>query len=239
VAAESRRLSPSLAIDVSTVPAGGYELEVQAWQEGDSRPMTRRAHFSVAWNAAAWLRNPRDVEDDVHFLLDGDDEEAFARMSPGDQERYLDDFWRALDPSPASAENEVQAEFFRRRDHANQTWTRSGIGKGMFTDMGRVYIRHGDPDEILRQVIPAGDQTLNHLLQEITASEDRPAGDVQTKGLGGDVRPFEVWVYEGARTRPITARPDPRAGHKTLKRLLFLFVDEQGYGDYRLRYTTE
>ena len=237
-AAASRRLSEAVSFDMSTAPAGGYECELQVAQEGGA-PLVRRSRFSVAWRTGAWVRNPRDIEDDVHFLLETEDEEAFARMSPGEQERFLEDFWRERDPSPATAENEIRTEFFKRVAHANQMWTRSAIGKGMFTDMGRVYIRHGEPDETLRQVIPAGDQTLTNLLQELAINEDRPTGNVDTKGLGGDVRPFEVWVYEGARTRPITARPDPRASERTLKRLLFLFVDERGYGDFRLRYSTE
>jgi GWxTD domain-containing protein len=238
-AAASRTLSESVSFDMSTAPAGRYDCELQVSREGDRGPLVRHGRFSIAWHSGAWLRNPRDIEDDVHFLLESEDEEAFARMSPGEQERYLEDFWRDLDPTPATAENEIRTEFFKRIDHANQTWTRSALGKGMFTDMGRVYIRHGEPDETLRQVIPAGDQTLNNLLQELAINEDRPTGSVDTKGLGGDVRPFEVWVYEGARTRPITARPDPSASEKTLKRLLFLFVDERGYGDFRLRYSTE
>jgi len=238
--AASRELTQDLAVDISTEPAGEYDLEVRTWLEGDARPVVRRARFSIAWLPSSWRRNPRDVEDEVHFLFDGEDEEeAFARMSPGEQERYLDVFWRDRDPTPGTAENEARREFLGRVDHANHTWTRSGIGRGMFTDMGRVYIRHGEPDEILRQVIPAGDQTLTHLLQQLEIAEDRPTGDVTSKGLGADLRPFEVWIYDGTRARPITARPDPATDRRSLKRRIFLFVDEQGYGDYRMRYNTE
>lgn len=234
-------VAPVVSMDVSTFPAGGYDFEVQVWREGESTPAVRRGRFSVAWNRASWWRNPRDIEDEVHLLLDSDeDEEAFVRMSPGEQEAYLEDFWRERDPTPSTAENEARTEFYRRVHHANSSWTRSAaLGKGMFSDMGRVYIRHGEPDEVLKQVIPTGDQTLQQVLQQIDASEDRPTGDVEAKGLGGDIRPFEVWIYEVERGATITTKPDPRAGGNTRKRLTFLFVDDQGYGDYRLRYSTE
>ncbi len=239
-AAPSRWLIQSVAMDVSTEPAGAYDLEVRVWQEGDARPMVQRGRFSIAWQQATWLRGRGEIEDEAHLLLDAaEDEDRFSRLSPGEQERYLEDFWRERDPSPGTAENEVRTEYFRRVEHANRTWNRSGIDRGMFTDMGRVYIRHGEPDEILRQVIPAGDQTLDQLLQQLELTENRPTGDVHSKGLGGDVRPFEVWIYEGIRSRPITAKPDPGAAERSVRRLLFLFVDEYGYGDYRLRYTTE
>lgn len=239
--AVGRAVGHVVSMDVSTMPAAGYELEIQVWREGDTSPMIRRGRLSVAWNRTSWWRNPRDIEDEVHLLLDREDEEEkFGRMSPGEQEAYLEAFWRERDPTPSTAENEARVEYFKRVTHANETWTRSAaLGKGMFSDMGRVYIRHGEPDEILRQVIPTGDQTLQQVLQQIDASEDRPTGDVEAKGLGGDIRPFEVWVYEVERGATITTKPDPRAGGNTRKRLTFLFVDEQGYGDYRLRYSTE
>ena len=230
-----------VSMDVSTMPAGGYDLEVQVWREGETTPAIRRGRLSVAWNRTSWWRNPRDIEDEVHLMLDREeDEEKFGRMSAGEQEAFLEKFWRERDPTPSTAENEARTEFFRRVHHANSTWTRSAaLGKGMFSDMGRVYIRHGEPDEILRQVIPTGDQTLQQVLQEIDASEDRPTGDVEAKGLGGDIRPFEVWIYEVERGATLTTKPDPSRGGNTRKRLTFLFVDEQGYGDYRLRYSTE
>lgn len=231
-------LDQDVTIDLSTEPAGPYSLEIAAAPEGEAL-VPRRAPFSVAWQRGSWERSPRDIEDEVHFLLEAEDEESFARMGPGEQEQFLDMFWRECDPTPYTAENEARKTFLARIDHANRTWGRAGVGKGMFSDMGRVYIRHGEPDEILRQVIPAGDQTLTQLIQQLEITEDRPSGSVSSKGLGGDVRPFEVWVYDATRPQPITDKPSPASDRRSLKRKLFLFVDEHGYGDYRLRYNTE
>jgi GWxTD domain-containing protein len=235
-AAAGPRLSQTVAFDVATQPAGGYDLEVETWQEGDRDTMARRARFGIAWQPGSWKSNPQDTEDAVHFLLNTDQEVAFARMNAGEQERFLEEFWRQRDPTPDTADNEARAEFLARIQHANQTWKRAGSGRGMFSDMGRVYIRYGEPDEILRQVIPAGDQTLSQLLQEMELSEDRAMGSVIKKGPGGDTRPFEVWIYEGEdRSAPDAALVAPTRH----RRRLFLFVDDQGVGDYRLRYSTE
>ena len=232
------RLSAGVTLDLSREPAGGYDVEVRVWQEGDPVPLMRRAHFSVAWKAESWLRNPRDIGDDIHFLLSPDAEETFAAMFPGEQERFMDDFWRVRDPTPTTAENEARDAFLRRVEIANGLYGRSGVERGMFSDMGRVFIRYGDPSEVLKQVIPAGDETLSRIVEQISATEDRPVGEVHGRGLGGDLRPFEVWIYEGELPLPPDA--DPRVtrnvGHR---RMLFLFVDEQGLGDYRLRYSTE
>ena len=237
-AVATRALQGGVAVDLSTTPAGGYDLELRAWQEGDAAPLVRRARFSVAWQADSWQRSPRDVQDDVHFLLGADDEEAFALLSPGEQERYLDDFWAARDPVPGTRENEARTTFLRRVDHANRSYTRPGRGKGMFSDMGRAYIRYGEPSEVLNQVIPTGDQTVDLVISQIMANEDRAIGDVNAKGPGGDQRPFELWIYPGPIGLPPDADP-AAAGRVRRKRLVFLFVDELGVGDYRLRYTTE
>jgi GWxTD domain-containing protein len=236
--AAGRWLTAECAFDVSTLPAGGYDLEAKAWQEGDPGALSRRARFSVAWLPDAWRRNPRDVRDDVHFLLDGEAEERFALLHPGEQEAYLEEFWRRRDPSPGTAANEARDAYMARIEHANRLYSRPGLLKGMFTDMGRVYIRYGEPSEVTHQVIPTGSETVLRVLEELERDDRRPTGDVHQKGLGGDLRPFEVWVYEAPVAPPIDVDPE-RIGVMRHTRLLFLFVDEQGLGHFTLRYSTE
>lgn len=230
-------LDDALGFDVSAIPAGGYDLVLDL-KPGAGAALQRRAHFSIAWHPESWLRNPGEVEDDVHFLLKPDEEDAFALMGPGEQEAYLEAFWAARDPSPGTAVNEARVTFLKRVDYANRTWTHAGLVKGMFSDMGRAYIRYGEPTEIVHQVIPTGDDALDGVLAELRATEDRPLGDVDQKGPGGDQRPFELWIYDGQIGLPPDADPKvtDRVRHR---RLVFLFVDEHGLGDFRLRYSTE
>jgi hypothetical protein len=109
----------------------------------------------------------------------------------------------------------------------------------MFSDMGRAYIRYGEPDEIQRQVVPTGDNDLLAALRELEMSEDRSTGDVHAKGLGGDQRAFEIWIYQVHIGVPPDAAPSAAERVRNRRRLVFLFVDEHGYGDYTLRYSTE
>jgi len=238
-AAAGPRLSGRVALDLSTEAAGGYDLEVKAWQEGDAGALLRTARFSVGWQATTWLVDPADVEDVVHFLLSGADEHRFARLQPGERERFLEEFWRRRDPTPDTAENEDRNAFFARVDYANRNFGGPGKGRGMFSDMGRVFIRYGEPSEVLKQVIPAGDETLLQAIRALELSEDRPTGDVHQKGLGGDTRAYEVWVYEGEIALPPDADPRVTGNPRTRRRMVFLFVDEHGYGDHTLRYSTE
>lgn len=236
--AAARELQARVGVDISTEPAGGYELELKVWQEGDAAPLVRRAGFSIAWRVESWLRNPRDIEDEAHFLLEADDEEAFAALSPGEQERVFEDFWRVRDPSAGTGANEARQTFLRRVERANQLYSRPGLGKGMFSDMGRIYIRYGEPSEVVHQVLPAGGETVGELVDELSANEERAIGNVQLVGPGLDPRPFELWIYEAPIAPPPYADPEVR-GRVRNGRVLFLFVDQLGTGDYRLRYTTE
>ena len=158
------------AFSLADQPAGAYMLDVKAWQEGDAGALNRRAKFSIGWQRETWKRNAADVADEVHFLLESRDEEEFTSIQPGEQERLLMDFWRKRDPTPETAMNEAYLTYRERVDFANEQFARFGIGKGMFSDMGRVYIRYGPPDEILHQVMPAGEETLSKALEEIMPS---------------------------------------------------------------------
>lgn len=235
----SRALDASLAVGLEGLPAGGYDLEVKAWQEGDDGALVRRGHFSIAWRRETWMTNPREIEDNVHLLLASSDaEEAFVLLHPGEQERFLDDFWEKRDPDPDRPGNEARETYLRRIEYANLHFGRTGLEKGMFSDRGRTFIRYGQPSEILQQVIPAGDETLRQMIRQLAYEEDRSPSHLQQPGLGGDMRPFEVWIYEGDIPLPPDADPDAGAPPRR-RRLVFLFVDDQGLGHYTLRYSTE
>ena len=234
-----RLLDADVAFDVTREPAGAYLLEIQARQEGDAGPLVRRSRFSIGWQLDTWLRSAADIADEVHFLRTADEEETFATTPPGEQERLLQAFWARRDPTPNTAENEALRTFRTRVAYANATFGRVGTTKGMFTDMGRVYIRYGEPGEVLHQVIPAGNETLTEQLQAILDKETRSPEAVLQHGPGGDLRPFEVWTYEGDIALPLDVDPHDNARGRLRRRLVFLFVDEQGTGVYRLRYSTE
>ena len=87
-------------------------------------------------------------------------------------------------------------------------------------------------------MIPAGEETLTQMIQELALSEGRELGDIQQPGPGGDMRPFEVWIYEGEIPLPPDADLNTNRNVRH-RRLVFLFVDEHGLGDYVLRYSNE
>ena len=234
---ESEAWSGRFGFDVSSLPAGAYDLEVEV-ERGDQRAMSRN-RFNVAWRAESWERDPREFLEEAHFLLDDPDLEArYAEYTAGEQEAYLDRFWARRDPTPLTAQNEERDKFYDRVRYANENFGIEGVVKGMLSDRGRIYIRYGEPDEIRFQVMPTGNQSLQQVAREIAIVDDDPAFVQLRKpaGIGSDERAFEVWTY----IRVLGSETERREGGSQQRmRRKFVFVDQEGYGNYTLGYSSE
>ncbi len=62
---------------------------------------------------------------------------------------FINDFWLARDPNPATPENEYFREYLQRIETANQKYGAMGR-TGWKTDRGRVYLIYGEPSEVER-----------------------------------------------------------------------------------------
>ncbi|TET97943.1 MAG: GWxTD domain-containing protein [Candidatus Stahlbacteria bacterium] len=65
---------------------------------------------------------------------------------------FLLKFWGRRDPDASTKENEALNEFVRRVKYADENFTRGIKGRrGRFADIGRIYIKFGPPDDIIRR----------------------------------------------------------------------------------------
>lgn len=229
--------SGRFGFDVSTLPAGAYDLEVDVHQgESAARSVNR---FNVAWRPESWQRDPREFLEEAHFLLDDADlEERYASFTAGEQEAFLDRYWAERDPTPLSAQNEERDRFYERVRYANDNFTIAGMKKGMLSDRGRIYIRFGPPDDIRQEVMPIGGRSVQQIAREIATVDDDPAAIQLRKPLsiGADDRPFEEWTYIRVLSSE-TERLESGSQRRMIRK--FVFVDETGYGDYALLYSSE
>lgn len=85
----------------------------------------------------------------VQYLMDDEDRfDKFADGSDDEQWKKLQDFWEQRDPTPETPFNELQNEFYSRVDSANIKYSRKRL-PGWRTDIGKIYILYGPPDEIV------------------------------------------------------------------------------------------
>jgi len=244
--------------DISSLAAGTYVLRVEALG-GEGEVLARtQAKFDVAWTVISWGRYQHEIVEDMLFILTESEMEDFRSMSTGDQEVYLTEFWLELDPTPGTLQNEALEEHYRRLNYADINYT--GAVRGALSDMGRLYIKYGPPDDIQshysdyefvqgsRDLGGGTDPVLTdpftrtHMKAGEPGTEDytRTAGesDEHLDQRGGETvhgKAYEVWSYEGPGNpvRRLAKRSSSRASVR------FIFADETGNGDYRLIYSTE
>ena len=186
--------------------------DAKAWQEGDAGALERRARFSVGVEARRPGREPaRHRRRRALPARGADDEERFARTAAGRAGALLDGVLAAARPDARDGgERGASRRSTSACEHARTHTSRAGIGKGMFS-------RHGPGVHPLRRADrdpPPGDpgRATRRCTRCCRRSSSSPrtarSGDVNQKGPGGDLRPYEVWIYEG--DDPAAARRRPR-----------------------------
>jgi len=222
----------ALSVDVSRFAAGHYRMTLTLEDETHRAIATTTGEFDVLWSLDSWRSDATDFyEVTATTLLPADSVFVFRQLPMGQKENWIERLWRNADPTPETASNEKRDEFRRRVDYANAHYTI--FERGMFSDRGRVYIRYGDPDDIKQERMPVAGETLGYQL----GSEIPPVSQQQVTNTDSgvaDSRPYEIWTYDFQGRQLV-----PRFGlNEIANRMKFIFVDDQGYGEYTLKYSS-
>lgn len=222
----------AIAIDASGFPVGHYFARLDLAREGSPFGASSQTEFDMLWAPDSWRVDAAEFYDvAASALLSAKEASDFSRLSMGEKEARIEKAWADADPSPETAENEMRAEFERRIAYANARF--SVYGPGMFSDRGRVYIRYGEPDEVKEERLPVNDKTLGVALQDMIPDADKQRITKSDTGMA-DTRPYEIWTYYAHGSEAVK-----RYGTNDLTSgMRFVFVDDQGYGDYILRYSS-
>jgi GWxTD domain-containing protein len=123
---------------------GGYSCELEL-QEGKTSWRTTRT-FEVEESGPPRGHEYEQMLDALAYIAESSEVDAMRNRTPDQQATLWEAFWRRRDPTPETARNEYQIEFFRRMRYADQHFL--GFGPGWRSDMGRAYIRYGPPDQV-------------------------------------------------------------------------------------------
>ena len=124
---ENEPWSGRVGFEVATLAAGAYDLEIAVTEGEQTARATSR--FNVAWRQDSWERDPRAFLEEAHFLLDDPDlESRYSEFSAGEQEAYLDRFWKERDPTPLTAQNEERDKFYERVRYTNANLEPARVG---------------------------------------------------------------------------------------------------------------
>ena len=226
----------AMSVDTSEFPGGHYRMTLRVRDDNGAIAQTQ-GDFDVLWSLDSWRPDASDLyEVTAATLLTSDSLLVFRQLPMGDKERWVERLWRDADPTPDTGDNELRDEFLRRVNYANAHY--SIMGRGMFSDRGRVYIRYGEPDDVKIERVPVGRKTLGYQLGDNQAGAKIPnasKGQITdfTDGTA-DERAYEIWTYDMKGKELV-----PRFGmNEIASGLKFVFVDQQGWGEYTLDYSS-
>lgn len=175
------------SLSLAGLPEGDYVLRLAA--EVDGQAAVREAGFSMAgfeteaqiaeavpaprrdWFAELTEARLDSLHAPLVYILESDERGVYEKLSLDGKRNFLREFWGKRDPTAGTAPNEYRDAYYRLFDEANRRFRESGAGDvpGWRTDRGRIFLRRGEPEEVLR----------------------RP--DV------GQTPPYEVWKYTRPR----------------------------------------
>ncbi len=134
------------------LPQGHYILKIHF--AGNDTATIRRP-FTVRWLDMPMSLTNLDFAVKAMQYITTDSE--YDRLQSGSRTTRIEefeDFWKQRDPTPATAYNEMMAEYFRRVDYTETAFRTLKEENGALTDRGKVYILNGAPSNIERLLQP-------------------------------------------------------------------------------------
>jgi len=178
-------------INISTLAGGKYVLMLEAKDKETGKKTQATKDFLVLRELTEDELVAEEVKrfkQDVTYIATTAELKMFDELNFVGKKNFMEEFWRRRDLNPETPENEFKIEHYRRINAAIFRFSLTQeSGDGWNMDMGRVYIKYGEPSEIERNPSSQG------------------------------TKPWERWNYH-----------DLEGG------VYFIFVDEDGYGMYRL-----
>ncbi|MDH7605681.1 MAG: GWxTD domain-containing protein [Melioribacter sp.] len=113
----------------------------------------KKAEFDLR---VVWINKPKsliNLEFAIDILNVIEDKNVVAKILQNSKSNLYDaltNYWDKKFPDRKYQFNELMNEFYRRVDYANENFSTLVYKSGAKTDRGKIYIKYGQPDEILR-----------------------------------------------------------------------------------------
>ncbi len=122
---------------------GSYTLEIELLETKSKLRISRS--FEVEESGPPQGREFERMLEPLAYIADSREIDILRALPAEEQARGWEEFWKRRDPTPETVRNEAMLEFLRRVSYADRHF--QGFGPGWRSDMGRVYIKHGPPDQ--------------------------------------------------------------------------------------------
>jgi len=138
-------------LDIENLEPAYYSIEVKIIDNISGYQEVKKDFFSIKAKVELDIRIFPDLEDDfrlVKYFLPSSQTKIWKDLTESGKRNYLKRFWQLNDPDPQTEENEFLTLVKKRLEYSNLNF--SHFEAGWSTDRGRIYLRKGEPDEILK-----------------------------------------------------------------------------------------
>lgn len=147
--------SPGSKLDVSKFPREFATLFTETRNNVD-RGRSNPASFDDAYpgfppavSSSSWPLQTWGASSEFLILSSDEEREQWGRLQDDDaRKKFVDAFWLARDPEPATKVNETRIELLRRIAFADVAFDEAADNRGSLTDRGRVFVLLGPPRRV-------------------------------------------------------------------------------------------
>ena len=132
--------------EIDSLSEGSYNIETNL------NGKTEKFHINYLWlDKPLTLRNFKTALTLLKYLVP---DSVFSYLNSGndkEQREKFDQFWKSHDPTPLTAYNQLEAEYYQRADYAFDHFRTISAEDGDATDRGKAYILYGKPVKVQRE----------------------------------------------------------------------------------------
>ena len=143
-------------LSADTLSIGYYQIEITVQDRVTNRASTNSDYFVISERIFATQRLFSDMDKEyqlLRYFLPTTRFRNWDNLSEEAKRNFVDRFWTLNDPNPQADTNEFIDIVRDRIQYTNQHF--SHFREGWETDMGRIYIRNGEPGELLKDITDA------------------------------------------------------------------------------------
>jgi GWxTD domain-containing protein len=131
-------------MNVDDLPLGYYEVSTAVAIPNSTKKVVRTGTFTMLLGRAMFDEYFEDTLELLSFTAEDEDVERLRDISPEARIDEWNRYWKSKDPTRTTDLNEELSEFLRRLRFTLENF--STHGPGWNSDMGRIYIKYGPPD---------------------------------------------------------------------------------------------
>ncbi|MBT5421191.1 MAG: GWxTD domain-containing protein [Candidatus Cloacimonetes bacterium] len=137
-------------IDISDLTAGYHNITLEIHDPISNVVNVQEDYFSIKHTKNSNYRLFVDIEDEITLLkyfLPSGKTKIWKDLSMEGKQQFIDKFWEINDEDSTTQKNEFFELIKERIHYCNEHF--SHFADGWNTDRGRIYIKHGKPDDIV------------------------------------------------------------------------------------------